>query len=78
LFVSLSGQPLSHPDGPQPPARLTNREKDILRLVSMGKPNRKIARELAISETAVRYHLDQIYGKLKEPRHVHATPEERR
>lgn len=72
LFVSLSRQPLSDPDAKRPPARLTNREKEILRLVSMGKPNRQIARELAISETAVRYHLDQIYGQLKEPGHVHA------
>lgn len=72
LFVSLSGQRLSDPGGKRPPARLTNREKEILRLVSMGKPNRQIARELSLSETAVRYHLDQIYGKLREPSHVHA------
>ena len=71
LLDSLNGQPLSHPDQNSPPARLTNREKEILRLVSTGKPNRQIARELSISETAVRYHLDQIHGKLRELGHVH-------
>jgi DNA-binding NarL/FixJ family response regulator len=44
--------------------RLTQREKDVLRLVAQGHPNKRIARELAISEKTVKAHLTSIFQQL--------------
>ncbi len=53
---------------PGPPAEsrdvLTPRELDIVRMVSQGLRNRKIAEGLAISEGTVKVHLHNIYEKL--------------
>ncbi|MFH9005891.1 response regulator transcription factor [Streptomyces afghaniensis] len=43
--------------------RLTSREKDVLRLITEGMSNRKIAQHLAISEKTVKNHLSAIYTK---------------
>jgi ATP/maltotriose-dependent transcriptional regulator MalT len=42
----------------------TDREQDVLALVSQGLSNRAIAGELYVSEKAVEYHLRNIYGKV--------------
>jgi DNA-binding NarL/FixJ family response regulator len=47
-----------------PIAELTSRELDVLRLVAVGKPNKEIAAELAISERTVRTHVSRILRKL--------------
>jgi DNA-binding NarL/FixJ family response regulator len=47
----------------QPP-RLTEREKEILRLIADGFPNRQIADLLFISRDTVRWHVRTIYKKL--------------
>jgi two-component system, NarL family, nitrate/nitrite response regulator NarL len=44
--------------------RLTRREEEVVALVSLGFPNKKIAELLFISETTVRHHLTSIYSKL--------------
>lgn len=44
--------------------RLTRREQEVVALVSLGFPNKKIAELLSISETTVRHHLTSIYSKL--------------
>jgi DNA-binding NarL/FixJ family response regulator len=43
---------------------LTEREREVIRLLSQGKKNKQIAEELYISETTVRHHLTSIFDKL--------------
>lgn len=47
-----------------PPASLTNRETDVLRLLAQGKANKEIAASLAIGEKTVKTHVSAILGKL--------------
>ncbi len=41
--------------------RLTDRQRDVMRLVLKGLANKEIARELAISENTVKQHLQSVY-----------------
>lgn len=43
---------------------LSEREKEVVRLIGQGLKNKKISQELCISETTVRHHLTSIYSKL--------------
>lgn len=47
------------------PAPLTQRQKQIARLVKKGLPNKAIATRLGISEATVSVHLQRIYRKLR-------------
>jgi DNA-binding NarL/FixJ family response regulator len=53
--------------------RLSDREIDILRLVSEGQANKQIARGLSISEETVKAHLKSIFGKLDVADRTHAV-----
>ncbi len=44
--------------------RLSEREKDVVKLIGQGLKNKRISTELCISETTVRHHLTSIYSKL--------------
>jgi DNA-binding NarL/FixJ family response regulator len=44
--------------------RLSEREKEVVRLIGKGLKNKRISTELYISETTVRHHLTSIYSKL--------------
>ena len=46
------------------PAELTDREVDVLRLVSRAHATRKIASSLFISESTARHHIEHIYEKI--------------
>jgi two-component system nitrate/nitrite response regulator NarL len=43
---------------------LSNRERDILRLIARGESNKAIARELDIAETTVKIHVQHVLRKL--------------
>jgi two-component system, NarL family, nitrate/nitrite response regulator NarL len=52
-------------------AMLTNREREIMRLVSIGLSNKEIGRRLNIAEHTLRLHLHNIFEKMEigtEPR----------
>ena len=51
--------------------RLTEREKDVLRLLAKGRRNNEIASELRLSVRSVGNHLAKIYNKL----HIHGRSE---
>jgi predicted ATPase/DNA-binding CsgD family transcriptional regulator len=46
------------------PAGLSAREAQVLRLVAVGRSNREIAADLALSEKTIENHLTSIYGKI--------------
>ena len=47
-----------------PAANLTTREREVLRMVTEGSPNKTIAHSLDITERTVKTHLTTIYQKL--------------
>ncbi|MER5782471.1 LuxR C-terminal-related transcriptional regulator, partial [Streptomyces mobaraensis] len=50
--------------GADAPPRLTPREHDVLRLVTLGRSNRQIAEELFISPKTASVHVSNILAKL--------------
>ena len=50
--------------GERSPGTLTDREVEVLRLVSTGLTNRGVAGRLSLSEKTVARHLSNIFGKL--------------
>jgi DNA-binding NarL/FixJ family response regulator len=54
-------------------ALLTDRQIDVLRLLSLGKPNKLIARDLSISEGTVKIHLAAIFRALNVRNRVEAV-----
>ncbi|MDF1604019.1 response regulator transcription factor [Nocardioides sp. YIM 152315] len=59
----LSGAPAS-PEEPEPFPDLTDRERDVLRLLAAGRSNDAIASELYVSNKTVRNAVSGIYAKL--------------
>ena len=57
---------------------LTERQVDVLRLLSQGKPNKLIARDLGISEGTVKIHLAAIYRALNVRNRTEAVVASRR
>jgi DNA-binding NarL/FixJ family response regulator len=55
---------LRAPSTPQPGSGLTERERQVLRLVAAGQANKDIAAELNISERTARTHVSSILTKL--------------
>lgn len=54
----------SAPHTPHSPNLLSDRERDILRLVAAGHSNREIADQLFLALSTVKWYLSEIYGKL--------------
>ena len=50
---------------PPPPPQLAPRHWDLLHLIAAGHTNTQIARQLGLSEGAVRTHLENIYARLQ-------------
>jgi len=67
-------QEMQHPSKRLPtPAPLTDRELQVLRLLSKGLSNREIAERLSITEATVRSHVSNTLGKLHLANRVQAT-----
>jgi DNA-binding NarL/FixJ family response regulator len=56
--------PTEHPMPDPPRSELTPREVEVLRLLSEGRTNQQIARELLVSTSTVKNHIHQILTKL--------------
>lgn len=67
-LIAARVQPTTAPPAAAPPGRrveeLTERERDVLRLVSTGATNREIADQLFIGEATVKSHISNILGRL--------------
>jgi DNA-binding NarL/FixJ family response regulator len=55
---------LTHRRSPEPGVHLTGREREVLKMVGDGHPNKVIARRLGISERTVKAHLTSVYQRL--------------
>lgn len=62
---AAAGIPLSAGRAAPPDVRLTERERQTLRLIAEGYSNKGMARELGISAETVKWHLKQLYEKLQ-------------
>ncbi len=49
----------------RPPPVLTERQRDVLRLLALGRQNKEIAADLSISERTVKFHISAILAKLE-------------
>jgi len=55
------------------PAKLTDRELEVLRLVAKGWTNARIALELDVTERTVRFHLESLFARLEVDNRVEAV-----
>jgi DNA-binding NarL/FixJ family response regulator len=60
-----------HPTTPD--VRVTPRELEVLRLVARGRQNKEIARDLAVTERTVKFHLSALMRKLGASNRVEAV-----
>jgi len=61
---SIQASPIRPPNSPKWPDGLTEREREVVRLISEGLSNKDIADRLCISSITVRHHLTSIFDKL--------------
>ncbi len=72
VFDALRKTPGS-PDEADGPASLTEREREIMNLISQGLTNRDIAERFVLSEKTVKNHVNRIYSKLGASNRAQAT-----
>ena len=66
VMAEFSRLPRSQPmQAPSIPSPLSDREKQILKMVARGASNKEIAEELVIAEGTVKNHLSNIFDKLE-------------
>jgi DNA-binding NarL/FixJ family response regulator len=53
--------------------RLTQRERQIVRLLALGRSNKEIGDELRITERTVKYHVSEILARLGASNRAHAV-----
>jgi two-component system NarL family response regulator len=63
-FARLAENADRKTQAPKEPARLTERELDVLRLVASGLTYKEVGSQLALSERTVRYHMAEIMERL--------------
>ena len=61
--LAAAGQRATHVSA-QWPADLTDREVEVLRLISRGRSNREVAQQLFISPKTVGRHVENVYAKI--------------
>ena len=64
LETVLAGEPWFAPAAAGPVSGLTPRQQMILQRIAQGCTNKLIARELAISERTIKYHLTEVFSRL--------------
>jgi DNA-binding NarL/FixJ family response regulator len=70
-FARMAREGAGRPVGPE--GELTDRERDVLRLVADGATNREIGSRLFISENTVSFHMKNILSKLHLKNRAQAT-----
>jgi DNA-binding NarL/FixJ family response regulator len=65
LYNEVQGQSVPSPMAAQSEYRLTQRQLEVLTLISMGHPNKIIADLLDIKEQTVKIHINQIFKELR-------------
>ena len=76
LLAGLPPSSLSSPSQPRSQAEtmgLTEREREVLRLIVQGRSNGEIAAELTVSEATVKTHINHIFAKLGARDRTHAV-----
>ncbi len=63
-LVERFAEPVANPGIPAQLAELTQRELDVLRLITRGLSNAEIAAEMVVAETTVKTHVARILAKL--------------
>ncbi|GAQ57444.1 response regulator [Streptomyces acidiscabies] len=61
LLATVRARPTA--SGPELPAHLTPREREVLTLIGRGLPNRAIAEKLFVSEATVKTHINNLFAK---------------
>jgi DNA-binding NarL/FixJ family response regulator len=64
---------IPRPDPPPALAELTDREREVFRLIAKGLSNSEIGQELFISDTTVKTHVTRVFQKLELRDRVHAV-----
>ncbi len=67
LRIPFTKTVTSNPQPPAWPDALTEREREIIRLVGQGLSNKDIAYQLSISDSTVRHHMTSIFDKVGVP-----------
>ena len=62
--LAAAGQRSRRPAYREPPAGLTQREVEVLRLIARGRSNRQAAEELGVSPKTVGHHVQHVYSKI--------------
>jgi DNA-binding NarL/FixJ family response regulator len=64
LTPRVAARVVARVNAPRRSGTLSDRERQVLRLVARGRANKQIARDLGITERTVKFHMTSIFNKL--------------